>query len=391
MTPRPEELITRARQMISTLAERAPSGERERRIPEQTIADMHEAGFFRVLQTKRWGGFEMSPRVFLDIQLALAEGDMSTAWVYGNLGSLMAQMAMFDERAAHDVWGNNRAILICCSTMRGGIAKPVEGGFRLSGRWRYLSGCDHCDWAMLGGKVVSENPRTVDARLFLVPCRDNIEFLDNWHVAGLRATGSQDAVINDFFVPDYRTHTFIDNLNCTGPGLKVNTSPVYRIPFGQVFFRAVSTPALGGLQAMLTAFLRYGAARVTISGSKTAEDPSAQLICAEAAASIDEMKTILHRNLENLATYATSGELPPLSERMRYKFHSALVAERCSVLAARMFKAAGAGALFDELPFGRLLADINAARQHIANQFEVIGRNWGATLLGLESGTDFFL
>ena len=244
--------------------------------------------------------------------------------------------------------------------------------------------------AILGGNVSDESASLADARLFLVPRRD-LEFVDTWRVAGLRATGSHDAIVKDAFVPDYRTHKFIDYLNCSGPGQLVNTAPLYRLPFGQLFARGPSTGALGALRGMLNVFLKYGAVRTTVTGNVTAHDPITQLVCAETEASLDEMEVVLHRNFRNLEAYAERHERAPLAERMRYKFQSAAVAERCSLLAARLFKAAGAAALFDELPFGRFLADINAARQHIANQFETHGRNWGNHLLGQESNLDFFL
>jgi 3-hydroxy-9,10-secoandrosta-1,3,5(10)-triene-9,17-dione monooxygenase len=389
-TPAPEELLGRAREMIPALTARAIKAEQARRLPKETIAEMQEAGLFRVIQPRRWGGYELGWNALSDIQIALGEGDMSTAWVYGNIAGLSGHLALFDDRAGREVWGDDSSALICCSMMRTGKATPVSGGFRLSGQWKYLSGCDYCDWAILGGTVVAESSGAADARVFLVP-RGDIEFGDSWYVAGLKATGSLDAVVKDVFVPEYCTHKFIDYLHCTGPGQAVNTAALYRLPFGQLFARGPSTGAIGALQAMLNAFLGYGATRVTMAGSKTAEDQFAQLVCAEAASAIDEMITILHRNFQNLTLYAERHEQPPMAERMRYKFQCAEAAERCSLLAARLFKAAGAGALFDERPFGRFLADINAARQHIANQFETHGRNWGASMLGGKPAMDFFL
>jgi 3-hydroxy-9,10-secoandrosta-1,3,5(10)-triene-9,17-dione monooxygenase len=388
--PSAAELLRRARDMIPALAARGPQAERHRRIPKETIAEIQAAGLFRAIQPKRWGGYELGLDDFSDIQIALGEGDMSTSWVYGNIAGLNGHLALFDDRAARDVWSDSTSTLICCSVMRTGKATPTEGGFRLAGRWKYVSGCDYCDWVMLGGNVAVENPDVLDARVFLVPRKD-VEFLDTWHVAGLRATGSQDAIVGDAFVPEYRTHKLIDYFNCKGPGQQLNTAALYRLPFGQLFARGPSTGIIGALRGMLNAFIEYGAVRVTITGIKTAHDPEAQLVCAEAASGIDEMEAILRRNFQNLKAYAERNELPPLAERMRYKFQSAAVAERCSLLAARIFKAAGAAALFDERPFGRFMADINAARQHIANQFETHGRNWGASMLGAKSSMDFFL
>jgi 3-hydroxy-9,10-secoandrosta-1,3,5(10)-triene-9,17-dione monooxygenase len=97
------------------------------------------------------------------------------------------------------------------------------------------------------------------------------------------------------------------------------------------------------------------------------------------------MKTILHRNFHNLHTYAARGETPPLEERLRYKFQSTAVTERCTLLAARIFKATGAAGLLEDLPFGGVLADLMAARQHISNQYEHVGSSWGGVMFGLEN------
>jgi 3-hydroxy-9,10-secoandrosta-1,3,5(10)-triene-9,17-dione monooxygenase len=115
-----------------------------------------------------------------------------------------------------------------------------------------------------------------------------------------------------------------------------------------------------------------------------------QLICAETAAAIDEMRATLHRNFRTLHDYARRGETPPLELRLQYKFQSSAVIERSTQLAARIFKATGAAGLSDELPFGRILADLMAARQHISNQYEHYGSNWGAVMFGLEN-KDFLL
>jgi len=394
IAPAPAELIARARALIPVLAERAAKADEERRIPHATIADLHAAGLFRVFQPRRWGGYEMDPATYFEIELALGEGCMSTAWVYGVVGLHPWLMGLFDDRAAQDLWGKDDTVLICSSLMPAGTAVRTHGGFRLSGRWKFSSGCDHCGWAYLGGTSTEEGVGGGgggggDRSIFLVP-RSDFVIQDTWRVAGLKATGSHDIVVNDAFVPDYRRLRWIDNFNGVGPGQAVNRSSLYRWIFGQIFFRGVSTPALGALQGMLDAYVRYGSVRVA-RGARAVDDPTVQLVVAEVAAAIDEMKTILFRNLRNLGAYAERGELPPLIDRIAYKFHSALVAERCSILAARLFKAAGGAGLYTDLPFGRILADITAGRQHVSNQYDSIGRNLGAAMFGITDQKDLMI
>jgi 3-hydroxy-9,10-secoandrosta-1,3,5(10)-triene-9,17-dione monooxygenase len=384
VAPEPTEIVARARAMIPALAQRSLEGRRQRRIPDETIADMQHAGFFRVLQPKRWGGYEMELNTFYEIQLALAEGDMSTAWIYGVSGVHPWFMALLDDRAAQEVWRSDTSALICSSLMPAGRATPAEGGYRLSGCWRYASCCEHCDWALLGAMVATGNGGPPEGRIFLLPRKD-YGTIDTWQVSGLQATGSWDVTVEDVFVPAHRSQSMLDNFLLKGPGQALNSSSLYRLPFGQIFVRGISTAALGALQGMLNAFLDYGKTRVTRAGGRSAENPFVQLLCAETATAIDEMTNTLHRNFRNLHAYARRGETPPLEERLRYKFQSTEVTERCTLLAARIFKATGAAGLAEGLPFGGILADLMAGRQHISNQYEYVGSSWGGVMFGLDN------
>ena len=107
--PSAETLVARARAMIPNIANRAAAARRKRRVSEETIRDMEEAGFFRILQPARWSGYEMKPQVFYDVLMALAEGDMSTGWVYGVLGVHPWLMGLMEDRAVHDIWGDDDA------------------------------------------------------------------------------------------------------------------------------------------------------------------------------------------------------------------------------------------------------------------------------------------
>jgi 3-hydroxy-9,10-secoandrosta-1,3,5(10)-triene-9,17-dione monooxygenase len=393
------EIVGRAKALRAALCERAGEADREGRLPAATIADMQKAGFFRVLQPRRYGGFEMDPSVFYDVQMALSRGDMSTGWVYGVLGVHPWQLALFHDDAQRDVWGDDPSTLIASSYMLVGKAVREGDGFRFSGHWRFSSGVEHCKWVFLGGMVMDgdagspdaskfNTAQAPDARTFLLPLSE-CKIVKTWDVHGLKGTGSQDVIVENAFVPDYRTHKFSDGFSCTNPGNAVNTSPLYRVPFAQMFIRAVSTGCIGALEAMFDAFCEYGKVRSTSLGAKTAMDPAAQIACAETAAAIHEMKLVLRDTLANLLDYASRGEIPPMEERLLYKYQSAKVTERCSLLAARLLKSAGGTSLFANKPFGRLVADITAGGQHVANQFDTYGRNWGGTMLGLPSEDAF--
>jgi len=387
-----KSLFARARAMVPILAERAARAEVERCIPRETIADVREAGFFRILQSKRWGGYQLHPRVFYDVQMTLAEGCASTGWVFGVMGVHHWQLALFDSRAAEDVWRNDDAVLISSSYMPKGQVKRADGGFRLTGRWSFSSGVDHADWVFLGAIIMPEGnvPGSPDFRTFLVP-RADFEVIDTWNVIGLRGTGSKDVVVKDVFVPEYRTHSARDGFAGTSPGLIENPAPLYRLPFGQVFVRAVSAATIGALQGALDAFREFGSKRISANDfSATAQDPTAQMAAADAALAIDDMKSDLRRSFDAMMATLERGEPLNLTDRIQYRYQSALAAQRSAEHVSRLFRSSGASAIFQGNPIGRFFTDIHAARAHYANNPDRFGRNYGGVLLG-QANADLFL
>jgi 3-hydroxy-9,10-secoandrosta-1,3,5(10)-triene-9,17-dione monooxygenase len=149
---------------------------------------------------KRWGGYEMDPEAFYAVQMTLAEGCMSSAWVLGVVAVHNWQLALFDAQAQADVWSEDPTTLISSSYMPRAEVTPVEGGYRISGRWGFSSGVDHCDWAFLGGLVPDPEGGAPDYRTFLVP-RSDFEIDHNWDTLGLRGTGSHDVTVKDAFRP----------------------------------------------------------------------------------------------------------------------------------------------------------------------------------------------
>jgi 3-hydroxy-9,10-secoandrosta-1,3,5(10)-triene-9,17-dione monooxygenase len=166
--PTAEQLVARARAMIPHVAACAATARQARRVSESVIAQMEQAGLFRVLQPARWGGYEMQPETFYDVLMALAEGDMSVGWVYGVLGVHPWLMGLMEERAVRDVWGNDDSVRLCSSLMPVGRAEKVDGGFKLNGHWRFSSGCHYAQWALLGGAVQGSAGAAPDVRLFMV-------------------------------------------------------------------------------------------------------------------------------------------------------------------------------------------------------------------------------
>lgn len=364
----PEILLERARAMVPALKARARQTVEERKVPDETIAELHKAELFRPLQPKRWGGFEMHPNVFYEIQQILAEGCMSTGWVYGVVGGHAHQIALFPNQAQEEVWGKDNTALASSSYQPVGKVEHADGGYYLSGHWGFSSGTDHCDWVLLGAVIPPKGEGdTPEMRTFLLPRKD-YEIVDAWHVFGLQGTGSQDIVVDRVFVPEYRTHKASDGMYCTNPGQEVNTGPLYRIPWAQLFLRLVSTSALGGARAAVNAAREIAQARVsTNTGKASKSDPILIGALARAHAEIDEMAAVLRRNINELVDYAEKGEPIPMDRRVLFRYHSSTVARRCAALVDDLMPKLGGRAIYTSSPIVQPWLDLHAARAHVAN------------------------
>jgi 3-hydroxy-9,10-secoandrosta-1,3,5(10)-triene-9,17-dione monooxygenase len=297
------------------------------------------------------------------------------------MGVLAFHLALFSPEAQTDVWGDDPDVLMASSYMQTGRATASAGGVTLSGQWRFASGADHAEWFLLGGKI--ECPDGDEAAVFLVP-RSDLTIDTIWQPPGLRATGSQDLHVAARFVPAHRIHPIRERFRGDSPGLKVNAAPVYRVPLPQLLVRVISVPAIGALRAGLASLVDHNACRRNITGQAVANNPSVQLIIGQVAADLDEMEVILAKALQRLMDAAHDGRELPIRDRMLLRLQATRIADRCCGLMHKVFIAAGASGLSASSPFGGILADIQAARQHAANQFEPFALALGANLLGLE-------
>lgn len=386
-----EQLLKSAEDLVPVLAARSAEACANGQLHKETIADFQKAGFFKIVQPKKWGGYELHPNVFFEVQMKVAEGDMSAAWVLGVVAIHNWQLALFDDRAAQDVWGEDPSTLLSSSYMPVGKVERVEGGFNFSGRWGFSSGSEHCDWVFLGAVVPPENPGDApDMRTFLVP-RADYRIEENWDVMGLQATGSNDVIVENAFVPEYRTHKGMDGFSMTSPGNEINTSPIYKLPFGQIFSRAVSTSAIGALQGALNAYNEVTSKRVGKNdGKKTSMEPQAQLVAAEVASIVTEQRLLLLHNFERMVDAADGGEPLTMQERVKMRWESSIAAQRCVEGIDKLLGCCGGMGIFYSHPVNRFFRDIHSGRGHVANTPEKFGRNWGAVQLG-EDNTDFFL
>jgi len=378
------EMLDRIEALQPLFRDNAEKSRLERRVPQENIDALVEAGFFLALQPAEWGGYELDPQDFFRMQMAIARACMSTAWAGGIVAVHAFQIALMDRRAQQDVWGEDIHKRVSSAYAPMGKVEPVDGGFRFSGRWGWSSGCDHCSWALLGGLLPDGSYRT-----FLVPRTDYV-IEDTWQSMGLQGTGSNDIVVKDAFVPEYRTHKQSDGFQGTNPGVDDSSADLYRLPWAQLFVRVVSTPAIGAAMDALDIYKRLVKGKASGDVTKLAGDLATQARIASASNAIAEMTTVLFANFDAMLGKLRAGVPIALEDRILYRYQASLVIDKCIEVVDELFSSAGGSSVFRGSEIQQRFLDIHTARAHVANNPTAFARNLGAVALGADN-TDFFV
>ena len=378
-----EQVIAGVRDLLPVLRERAEDAEDARCVPEESIKALQETGFFKLLQPKPYGGYEADPVTFYTAVKLIAGACGSTGWVASILGVHPWHVALFDAQAQEEVWSEGHDVRISSSYAPMGKATVVEGGYRLSGRWSFSSGCDHCTWVLLGGPAFADG-KPVDFCTYLLPISD-YSIVDVWDTVGLRGTGSNDIVVEDIFVPQHRALSFIATSKCRTPGQEVNPGPLYRLPYGSVHPTTITAPIIGMAQGAYDAHVEHQRKRVraAYAGEQSKEDPFAKVRIAEAASEIDAAWLQLTHNIEELYQLAIRGEKMPISTRLRVRRDQVRGTERAIWAIDRLFENSGGRALQRGTPIQRFWRDAHAGRVHAANDAERAYVMFGTGAFGL--------
>jgi 3-hydroxy-9,10-secoandrosta-1,3,5(10)-triene-9,17-dione monooxygenase len=379
------ELSARARALIPLLRARAAETEKLRRLPDATVAALHEAGLFRIFQPARYGGIEAPFRAFIEIGAALAQGCGSTSWVFNNLVVHNWMLGYWPEAAQDDVWKSSpRALISSSFVFPAGRAERVAGGYRLSGRWPFSSGIDAADWAMLAANVAARDGKA-EPRFFLVPSSDYTT-IDNWNAMGLAGTGSKDTVADGIVVPEHRSLAAANGKDDQHPGASSNTGPLYRLAWYALFGFVNAATALGIAQGAVEEFITASRARIaTASGKHVADFATTQIRIAEAATLVDAAEILMLKDCDEAMRIAEAGRFATAAEKTRWRRDGAF-ATRMSVRAIDiLFAGAGGSAVAESHPLQRSLRDAHAAQGHIGLNWDLNGTMYGRVTLGLDA------
>ncbi|HEU4371614.1 MAG TPA: acyl-CoA dehydrogenase family protein [Methylomirabilota bacterium] len=380
-----DEALRRACALAPVLRQRAERAESARQMEKETLEDLHRTGLFRFHQPRRWGGMELPFVAIFDVPAELARGCASTAWNVANLGIHHWMLALYDERAQAEVWGEDPDALIAS-----GIAYPqghgrrVDGGFVITGFWNFSSGVDPAGWNMLA-VTVRDGDRVVDHRMCLVPRRE-YEIVDDWQVLGMRSTGSKSVRATDVFVPEHRALCmYLARGGHEFPGARANPNPLYRVPLSALGSHCLAAAGVGNAQAAVESTIEAVRERSTnYTGLRMRDFQAVQLRVARAGAQVDAARLSIRTDCLDAERIAHEGRAPALEEKLRFKRNVAWAMEQCTEAVDSLHALAGANGIYDRYPIQRLFRDQHALAAHIGFSWDAQGGPWALVALGGE-------
>jgi alkylation response protein AidB-like acyl-CoA dehydrogenase len=379
-----EDVVKRAAALRPLLEQHRAEGERERRLADEAIAALGDAGLFRAWVPRRFGGLELDFRTLMDATVEITRGDASAGWLVLILGCGDWLTGLFPDQAQEEVFSTGPDTKVCQVLTPKAAARRVDGGWRVSGNWAPASGCLHSGWAMLGMSLPEHGDDPVGAAFGLVPMSE-LRIKDTWFTLGMRATGSNLLIGENLFVPDHRVLRRAPATRGVFPR-ELNDSPRYRAALVPTLATFLIAPLLGMAEQALDHVVAQSGRRgiAFTSYERQRESTGFQLAVAEAATKIDVARLIAHRSADVVDGHALSGTHPDYLERARLRQHSSHAVQQCREAVDVLVSAYGAAAMSESDPLHAALRDIQTASRHAiahpASNSELFGR----ALLGIE-------
>jgi len=384
-------LVERAHELSQGyLKEHAQSTENNRRVPEATTQKFHDAGFFRLMQPARFGGYEYGFTAFIDVISELARGCTSSAWGC-SLGTVHQWLVgTFPAQAQEDVWKNDPSAIVCGSYAPTIKAEKVDGGYLISGKWHWASNVDNSTWALLGVIFPADEANPAPYAGFLLVPRTEWAIDDDWFTAGQQGTGSKTVWIEKpTFVPGHRKLAFVEASSNNPPGACVNANPIYRIPFLSAVPVCLVSPILGAAQGAIDEFLALSTHRITRGavaggGANLREFFPVQSRVAEATALLDAARLLTYRDTAEVEIMASNGVAIDVDTRIRNRRDHAFASRMARDAIDAVFANVGGNGLALSQPIQRFWRDGNAIAKHISLNWDAVSSMVGQKILGLE-------
>jgi len=369
-----------------TLHNDALCGDAQAKLTERTLRALKQSGGFRLLLARDLGGAEAHPNEFLDWVIATGAHQPSAGWVAGVVGVHPWEISFLHPRLQEEVYGADPDTLTASPYAPFGRARPVEGGFLLSGDWPYSTGTDFCEWVILGGMVTDARGNLPagrpDVRHFMLP-RGDYEIVEgSWNVMGLKGTGSKNVRMHEVFVPDYR----VSDASKVAEGVYAEerrpATPLYGMMFGIMFPAAIAAGTLGIAEGALRAQRQYMEGRVSVSGSVAKTDPAYLSALAVAEADLAASKCHLKASIAQLYDQVVAGRKISVEQRLTFRRDQVRGTDRVFESIAPLARLAGSAGVQQANELERWWRDLQTGITHICNVRDGAFVPWGLQRFG---------
>jgi alkylation response protein AidB-like acyl-CoA dehydrogenase len=368
-------------EFVAALADRAADAEALRRLPDATVEDLLASGFTDLLVPARYGGRQAPFPALLDPVRRLAHGCTSSAWTIGFLTLHNWMLALFGEQAQDEAFGAG-PFLAPAPLAPTGRGVPVEGGIRLTGRWSWATGVMHGNWIIVAALCGPEEG--LYPALALVPMRE-VTVADVWHTDGMRATGSNDAIITDAFVPAHRLVKVADIYAGTAPGAGLHDAATYRWPMVPALALLASMPALGSAERVTEMYADRLAERVLpYEGVVQKDKPIAQAHLAGAQVRLRALRGLLADTVGEIEAIVGRGETVDKPVRARARLAAAHIVTESRAVITDLLGAGGASIHFLSSPLQRFKRDVDVLAGHVVFDYDTSRELAGALALGMK-------
>lgn len=379
----PDELVRRTTALKPLLAESALECERLRRPVDHVWDAIRRTGCFYHFVPKSYGGLEFDVDTFIDAMLPLAEGCASTGWVTAFCVEHNWMAAQFPKGYQDETFGGKFPYVMAPgATSPPGVAEPVEGGCRLTGRWKWGTGVMHADWVLLAANIPGESP---PRQMFFALPADEVSVIDTWFVDGMIGTGSNDIACENVFVPHHRIMDMGEMRAGTAPGSKIHAhNPIYRQPMTPFLAVTAAIGAVGTARSAVDHFKTRMNSRTMIgTTTKQVEKPAAHMRLGKADAMTRAAELLIRDVGRRNVALGARETVATIEERIELRAQVALAMDMCRTAIRTVCEGAGSGAHMLDNPLQRAWRDVNVMASHVVYDFDGATELQGRALVGL--------
>ncbi|MFH8842679.1 acyl-CoA dehydrogenase family protein [Streptomyces sp. NPDC017868] len=382
--PTREQIVRRVSELVPQLREKAAWTEENRRVHEDSIAALADAGVFKLRTPARFGGYEADTRTLIDVAAEIGRADGSTGWTASVYWIPTWMAGLFPDHVQDEVF-STPDVRVCGTLSPSAMATPTEGGVVVNGKWGFISGALHAQWQVVVAVQIAPDSEPMPV-MALVPLSD-LQIVDDWHTSGLKGTGSVSTVADNVFVPADRVLPLPVVLQGRGGASQANAdAPLYRAPLLPVASASSVGAILGMARAAKEAFLeRLPERKITYTNyASQAEAPLTHLQVAEATLKIDQAEFHAYRLADLVDGKSAEGSEWTLEERVRARADMGAVVKLAKEAVDILATASGGSSIYTTAAIQRVTRDIQAVSLHALMHPDTNTELYGRVLCGLE-------